>query len=358
MRQTPLYSEYARDGAKVVDFHGWALPVQFSGILDEHRHTREKAGLFDCSHMGEFMLRGQDALAAFERLVCADILGLKVGRCRYTAILNDQGGIVDDCVGMRLSEDEMYLVTNAGPLDEVAALLGAGNAGIENLTDQTAKIDLQGPLSRAILLDLGLDAVAPLKFWQVTRTEWRGYPMVVARAGYTGELGYELYMPNEAAAAVWRLLAARPEVKPCGLGARDTLRLEMGYPLNGEDLTPRTTPLEAEMGRFICWDKDFPGKEKVERQRAEDEYRRLTPVVSPNRRAPRHGFDLKCGGQTVGTVTSGAFGPSVGQGVGLAMIAPPYNAPGTELRAGPRDMPLETAEMPVYKNGTCRKKVQ
>ncbi len=358
MRQTPLYSEYARHGAKVVDFHGWALPVQFAGILEEHRHTREKAGLFDCSHMGEFHLRGDQAIHAFDRLVFSDMLGLKMGRCRYSGILNGQGGIVDDCVGMRLAEDELYVVTNAGPLEKVAALIGEEIPGVDNVSAQTAKLDLQGPLSRGILLELGLEAIAPLKFWQVTRAEWQGHPMIVARAGYTGELGYELYMPNAAAAKVWQLLVEHPDVMPCGLGARDTLRLEMGYPLNGEDVRPFTTPLEADMGRFICWDKHFPGKAVLERQREEGGYMRLTPIVSPNRRAPRHGFELKQDGATVGEVTSGTFGPSVGTGVGLAMLAPQYTGPGVSLTAGPRDMPVETTELPVYKEGTCRKKVQ
>lgn len=357
MRQTPLYPEYGRHGAKVVDFHGWALPVQFSGILDEHRQTRSKAGLFDCSHMGEFLLQGEEAIAAFNGLVFIDVFRLKVGRCRYTAILNAQGGIIDDCVAMRLAEDELYVVTNAGPLEEVAALIGEDRPGVAHVTAETAKIDLQGPRSRDILLEFGLDAIAPLKFWQVTRAAWQGHPMVIARAGYTGELGYELYMPNEAAAPVWRLLSGHPEVAPCGLGARDTLRLEMGYPLNGEDLTPATTPLEAGMTRFLSWETPFPGKEAVARQREQGDYPRLTPIVSPNRRAPRHGFELKRDGEVAGHVTSGTFGPSVGHGVGLAMIAPPHCEPGVQFEAGPRGMAVESAEIPVYKKGTCRKKV-
>ncbi|MCC6143378.1 MAG: hypothetical protein IT368_06195, partial [Candidatus Hydrogenedentes bacterium] len=151
MHQTPLFDEYARHGAKVVDFNGWALPVQFSGIVEEHLQTREKAGLFDCSHMGEFLLQGKEAIAAFDRLVYSDMINLAVGRCRYSAILNDDGGIIDDCVGLRLSEDEIYLVTNAGPLAEVEKLVCGGNSGAQQVSYDTAKIDLQGPLSRDIL---------------------------------------------------------------------------------------------------------------------------------------------------------------------------------------------------------------
>ncbi len=176
MRQTPLFSEYDACGAKVVDFHGWALPVQFSGILQEHQHTRTKAGLFDCSHMGEFVLTGADAIEGLDRLVYSDMVSLKPGRCRYTAILNDQAGIVDDCVGLRLDEDTLYLVTNAGPLDEVEGLLAqACGGGVKNLSAETAKIDIQGPLSRDVfLLACGMEGVADLKYWTGTQLVWEG----------------------------------------------------------------------------------------------------------------------------------------------------------------------------------------
>lgn len=353
MLKTPLFDEYAAHGAKVVDFHGWALPVQFSGIVQEHLHTRAKAGLFDCSHMGEFVLRGKDAIAAFDRLVYSDMLSLAVGRCRYSAILNERGGIIDDCVGLRLPEDELYLVTNAGPLDQVAESLLAFS-GIENVTEGTTKIDLQGPLSRDILLEIGLDAVASLKYWTGLKTQWRGEEIVVTRAGYTGELGYELFVPNAIGTELWRTLAAHPEVTPCGLGARDTLRTEVGYPLNGEDLNENKTPLESGMERFICWDKEFVGKAALETQR-EQPHSVLVAVKSLDRRAPRHGFELRHEGRTVGQVTSGTFGPSVGIGVGLADLPQELAGPGIRLSAGPRDLELETAEIPIYTGGTCRK---
>ena len=189
MRQTALFGEYEGLGAKVVDFNGWALPVQFAGIIKEHEHARTKAGVFDCSHMGEFVLRGAAALAAFEGLVFSDFAGLKVGPCRYSALLNERGGVIDDCVGLKLAEDELYLVTNAGPLDEVAALLAAKVPGVEDVSEATAKIDVQGPLARQVLLDLGFEGIADLKYWTGGRASWRGTAVVVARAGYTGELG-------------------------------------------------------------------------------------------------------------------------------------------------------------------------
>lgn len=354
MRQTPLHGEYAGLGAKVVDFNGWALPVQFSGIIDEHNHTRTKAGVFDCSHMGEFLLRGADALAAFDRLVFSDFGGLKIGPCRYSALLNERGGIIDDCVGLRLDADTFYLITNAGPLDKVAALLAEHVPGVENISDATAKIDVQGPLARQVLLDLGFEGIAPMKYWTGGRAQWRGTEIVVSRAGYTGELGYELYIPREIAVDLWRALIAHESCLPCGLGARDTLRLETSKPLNGEDLSEDITPLEAGMEKLVAWGKDFTGKAALEAQRAKNEYHRLVSIVSADRRAPRHHFEVKHEGQVVGHVSSGTFGPSLGCGVGFAYVPEALTAPGTALTCGPKDMPITVAEMPVYKHGTCR----
>lgn len=357
MQRTPLYDEYAAHGAKVVDFHGWALPVQFAGIVEEHLHTRTKAGLFDCSHMGEFLLRGEAAIQSFDRLVIGDICGLKTGRCRYTAILNDDGGIVDDCVALRLAEDEVYVVTNAGPLERAAALICAA-PGAQNLSDATAKIDVQGPLSREVLLSAGLDAVAPLKYWTGARAFWLGKEILVTRAGYTGELGYELFLPIDLASTAWRTLLAHPDTAPCGLGARDTLRTEMGYALYGEDVDESTTPIEARLDRFIDWHTEFPGKAKIEALRDRGGYRVLTAIKSQSRRAPRHGFEVKRDGAVAGVVTSGTFGPSVGCGVGLAMLEPDCAAPGMVLTAGPKEMEIVAAESPVYWGGTCRMKVE
>lgn len=354
MQYTPLHGEYAAHHGKVVDFHGWALPVQFAGIIEEHLHTRRQAGLFDCSHMGEFVLEGAEAIAAFDALVYADMINLRVGLCRYSAILNERGGVIDDCVGMKLSGDVMYLVTNAGPLDQVHGLLG-GVPGIRNVTAETTKIDLQGPLARDVLIALGFD-IADLSYWNGKATTWKGESIVVTRAGYTGEVGYELFVPNALGVELWRALAQHPAVAPCGLGARDTLRTEVGYPLNGEDLSEDRSPLESGMDRLVKWDKEFTGKAALEAQRRAGDYPVLVAIQSADRRAPRHGFEVKQDGAVVGTVTSGTFGPSVGLGVGLARLSQAVAAPGTPLTAGPRDLPIVVAALPVYTGGTCRKK--
>ncbi len=355
MRQTPLRDAYDNHGAKVVDFHGWALPVQFAGIIQEHQHTRSKAGLFDCSHMGEFVLKGESALAALDRLVFSDMRTLRVGLCRYSAILNEKAGIIDDCVALRLDDETLYLVTNAGPLDVVNDLL-SGAEGVTNVSDETAKIDLQGPLARDILLQLGFEALRSMKYWNGAAMKWEGHNIVVTRAGYTGEVGYEIFVPNEAAIPLWERLAAHPDVAPCGLGARDTLRTEVGYPLNGEDLALDKTPLESGMARLINWNKEFVGKAALVAQRDEGTHTVLTAIKTDSRRAPRHGFEIKHDGQVVGQVTSGTFGPSLGFGVGLADLPQHLAEPGTALTAGPKDLPIVTATLPVYQEGTCRKK--
>ncbi|MDZ4861153.1 MAG: glycine cleavage system aminomethyltransferase GcvT, partial [Candidatus Hydrogenedentes bacterium] len=300
MRRTPLYDEHLAMGGKVVDFHGWALPVQFSGIVEEHQHTRTKAALFDCSHMGEFSVRGKVAMQAFSELVCLNPFKVPVGRGKYGAMLQEDGGIIDDVIAFRLGEEDFFVVTNAGPLDTVSSRMTAG--GASDVSDATAKIDIQGPFARDILAT-EIPACTELKYYQARRSAWKGVDIVLARTGYTGELGYELFVPNRIAVDFWRALLAHPEVKPAGLGARDTLRTECCYGLSGQDFDASRTPLEAAMESFIAWDKDFVGKSALEAKRDAGGYPILTPIKTQDRRAPRHEFDVKHDGEIVGAVT-------------------------------------------------------
>lgn len=354
MRQTPLIKQHEACGGKVVDFHGWALPIQYEGIVQEHLHTRKQVSLFDCSHMGEFLVQGEAAIKAFDYLVFSDMLGLRVGRCRYSSLLNERGGIIDDLVVLRLSEDELYVVTNAGPLERVSKLILAQTPGALDVSDATAKIDVQGPLSREVLLRMGFGSLESLRFYTCCRTEWRGTPIIVARAGYTGELGYEFYVPNALAGPLWEALLEHPEVHPAGLGARDTLRLEMGYTLYGQDVDETKTTLEAGMGRFIYWGRDFVGREALCLKQEHNHYHVRTGLRSMDRRAPRAGFEVRYKGETVGVVTSGTYGPSVGYGIGMGYVPHPLATPGTPLTVGPKDVPVETAAFPFYNHGTFR----
>ncbi|MBM3288956.1 MAG: glycine cleavage system aminomethyltransferase GcvT [Candidatus Hydrogenedentes bacterium] len=352
MRRTPLHDEHVALGGKVVDFHGWALPVQFAGIIEEHHHARAKASLFDCSHMGEFVVRGEAAVRAFGGLVCLDPLKVPVGRGKYGAMLNDAGGIIDDVIAFRLGEFDFYVVTNAGPLDVVSARILEAS-GPSDVSDATAKIDIQGPIAREVLVNEIPECVA-LKYYQARRAQWRGIDIVLARTGYTGELGYELFVPNDVAVDLWRALLAYPDVKPAGLGARDTLRTEMCYGLSGQDFDESRTPLEAGMAGFIAWDKEFVGRDALIAKRGAGGLPVLTPIKTADRRAPRHGFDVKHEGEIVGVVTSGTFGPSVGCGIGLAYVPESFAAPGVRLTAGPRDLEIETTTIPIFGKGTCR----
>ena len=354
MRQTPLYDEHVDSGGKVVDFHGWALPVQFSGIVQEHHHTRTKAALFDCSHMGEFRIHGKDAIRAYAPLICSDPERLPLGRGRYGAVLNEDGGIIDDIITIRLAEEEWYVVTNAGPLEKVSRIFRGSHAGIEDVSDATAKIDIQGPLAREVLVR-EIPEAAALKYFNARPVRWKNVDLVLSRTGYTGELGYELFVPEAAAVSLWRALLAHSEVEPAGLGARDTLRTELGYLLSGQDFDESRTPLEANMNTFIAWDTEFTGKAALLDQQTKGGYAVIAAIKTADRRAPRHEFAVKVDGAVVGHVTSGTFGPSVGHGIGLAYVPQELAASGHALTAGPKDLPIETTSLPFYAAGTCRK---
>lgn len=357
MNRTPLYDEHTRLGGKIVDFNGWALPVQFTGIVQEHLHTRSKASLFDCSHMGEYRVIGAEAIEKFNREVMSDIAAIPVGRCRYGAILNEAGGIVDDIITFRMAEDELYVVTNAGPLEHVTARLQKDNPGLQHVSYETAKIDVQGPLARDKVLAAGFDAAKTLKYFNATWTTWEGTQVLLSRTGYTGELGYELFLPNDYAEQLWNTFLGMEDVEPAGLGARDTLRTEVGYNLSGQDFDESVSPLEASMESFVAWDQEFVGAAAVKAKRASEDYAVQVAVASPDRRAPRHDFEVYDGETLVGKVTSGTFGPSVGHGVGLARVDQRCAYPGSKLTAGARRLPLTVVELPFYKNGTCRMKV-
>lgn len=357
MRETPLYNEHVALGARIVDFNGWALPLQFKGIIQEHLHTRSGCSVFDCSHMGEYRVKGREAVEKYDGQVISDVGSIPLGRGRYGAILNESGGIIDDLITFRLGEDELYVVTNAGPLEAVTERLCRKRSGVENVSEETAKIDVQGPKSREYMLRLGFEGARGLKYFNAMWTVWEGREVVLSRTGYTGELGYEIFLPNELAPVLWRRLLDMEGVAPAGLGARDTLRTEVGYALSGQDFDQSVTPLEAGMEEYIAWETEFVGKKALQAKRDEGDYPVLVGIRSADRRAPRHKQELKAEGVAVGEVTSGVYGPSVGVGVGLARVPRDLAEPGIALTAGPKDLPVVTAKPPFYTGGTCRVKV-
>ena len=356
-KKTPLFDEHERLGGKIVDFNGWALPVQFAGILKEHLQTRAEASLFDCSHMGEYRIRGQEAIESYGKQIISDVSKIAVGRCRYGAILNEQGGIIDDLITFRMADDELYVVTNAGPLKSVTERICAGISGAEHVSYETGKIDVQGPHSRELVLKAGFKEAETLKYFNAAWTTWEGREVLLARTGYTGELGYELFMENDLAPKLWDLFLEMDGIGPAGLGARDTLRTEVGYALSGQDFDETVTPLEAGMAPFIAWDTDFVGKDALEQKRDAEDYPVQVGIITRSKRKPQHDFEVKRHGTAVGIVTSGTYGPSVDHGVGIARVPKALSEPGTQLTAGPKDLDIEVAEFPFYKKGTCRIKI-
>lgn len=351
---TPLYEECKKLGGRFVDFYGWYLPVQFEGIIAEHLHVRKWVGVFDCSHMSEFVIEGKENIAKFSKYSCENFSSLPVGKCRYTALVDVEGKIVDDIVGFKLDEETLFIVANAGTRENVAKIICGSEVGGEDISDELVKIDIQGPKSRDVLLSLGFEFIKDMKFWTGKECFWGKRILIATRAGYTGELGYEFYLSQDMGVDIWRMLVAHPVVKPCGLGARDTLRTEMGFPLSGQDITPGMTPLNASMDRFINWNHNFYGRDIILKQKEENTYPRLMGIKTSTRQAPRHGQKLLFNGVEKGIVTSGTYGPSVGTGVGIGYIDADVASPGKELFIEGKNLKVEVCEVPIYKNGTAR----
>ena len=357
MHKTALFNIHESLGGKIVDFNGWALPIQFAGIVKEHAQTRANASLFDCSHMGEYTVKGFDAIETFSKEIISDLTKIPVGRCRYGALLTESAGIIDDLITFRMAEDELYVVTNAGPLDIVTERLCANNPGMRNVSFETSKIDIQGPKARECALKAGFKDTEALKYFNAVWTEWEGQRILLARTGYTGELGYELFMPNDLAEKVWNRFQEMDCVEAAGLGARDTLRTEVGYGLSGQDFNTDYTPLESNMQPFIDWDTDFVGKDALVAQRDSNTHDVLVPIQTSSRKSPRHGFELFDGEQVVGEVTTGTFGPSVCFGIGFARVPQSLSSAGTKLTVGPKKIDVEVSTIPFYADGTCRMKL-
>jgi aminomethyltransferase len=369
--KTPLHAEHVALGARTVPFAGYAMPVQYpTGILSEHVWTREHAGLFDVSHMGQAALVGPDhatTAKALEALVPADILNLKPGRQRYTQLLADDGGILDDLMVARpanpLQDGELLLVVNASTKeDDYAHMAARLPAGVElRRFDDRALLALQGPQAEAALARLAPD-VASLAFMEVTQTMVGGIPAHVSRSGYTGEDGFEISVPADRAAELWRLLMDDEQVKPVGLGARDSLRLEAGLCLYGHDIDQKTSPVEAGLTWSIQKRRreegGFPGAARIQREIAEGPSR-VRVGLRPEGRAPaREGTPITApDGREVGTVTSGGFGPTVNGPVAMGYVAREASQPGTELALVVRGKPLPAKVTPMpfaphrYKRG-------
>jgi aminomethyltransferase len=355
LKQTPLHSLHRSLGARMVAFAGYEMPLQYpEGILAEHLHTRAQAGLFDVSHMGQLLLSGGDAAAALETLVPGDISGLAAMRMRYTLLLNQQGGILDDLMVTRLANGALLVVVNAATKDadfaQLQACLGTGIA-IERLDDR-ALLALQGPAAAEVLERL-VDEVARLPFLTAAKIMLAGQPALVTRSGYTGEDGFEISLSAASAETLARRLLAEPEVKPAGLGARDSLRLEAGLCLYGHDIDETTTPVEADLAWTIAKrrreDGGFPGSAIILDQLAHGP-RRKRVGIRPKGRAPaREGTPIvDLAGDAIGRVTSGGFGPSLAAPVAMGYVDAVHAVLGTPMGLTVRGSarPAKVARLP------------
>jgi len=356
LRHTPLYAKHTALGAKMVPFAGWEMPIQYAGIVAEHRAVRGAAGLFDLSHMGEFFFEGAGALAAIDRLISSDIAGLEVGHARYGLLTNEKGTIVDDVIVYRFAPDRLAMVVNAANIDKDAAHvrrhLPAG-VRFDDLSEQTALIAPQGPRAAKILSRVAAMNVDDLMPFGVTATKVAGVAATVARTGYTGEDGFEVFVPNADAPRVWdELLAAGKAdgIQPIGLGARDTLRLEARFSLYGNEIDETTGPIEAGLGWTCKLDKEFVGRDVIAKAKEEGPKRRIAGLVVEGGVA-RHGHPVTDKGAPVGVVTSGTFGPTVQRNIALAYVPVALSKVGTPVavRIREKDVAATVVKTPFYR---------
>ena len=365
LQRTPLYAEHVRAGGKMVPFAGYEMPIQYpTGIVAEHRAVRQNAGVFDLSHMGELFFHGDAVGAALDRLVSSDIAGLAVGHARYGLLTNERGTIVDDVIVYRLADDEYLMVVNAANIAKdrahLEALLPAG-ISMDDRSLEMALIAVQGPRAATILsavtdLEVRERSIETVPPFGVVRARVAASRAIVARTGYTGEDGFEVFVDNDRATQVWsRLMAAGAStgIIPIGLGARDTLRLEARFSLYGNDIDETTDPIEAGLGWTTDLDKEFLGRDRIAAIKARGPVRRIVGLVVEGGVA-RHGHAVIHDGAIVGQVTSGTFGPTVQKNIALAYVPVELATVGTALavRIRERDVPAKVVKTPFYRRAT------
>jgi len=356
-KKTPLYDEHVKARARLVPFAGFDMPVQYSGIIDEHRAVRTAMGIFDLSHMGEFRVTGADALNAIDSLVTNDIRGLAEHQVRYTPMCYRDGGIVDDLLVYRFP-DHLMLVVNASGIEKDLAWIRSNSGGglqVEDISDQTALIAVQGPKAEAFLQQFTDAHLTDIGYYHFTTGDFAGKNAIISRTGYTGEDGFELYVRDVDAPAVWQTIVERgtPEgLKLVGLGARDTLRLEAGYMLYGNDIDQTTNPLEAGLGWTVKFgEHDFVARDVLERVKADGVKRRMVAIDMRDRGIPRQHSPIHAEGQPVGELTSGTFSPSFEHGIGLGYVETARAKIGADIQVAIRgqEHPAQIVRKPMYK---------
>ena len=356
--QTPLLKRHRDLKALMAPFGGWDMPIQYEGIIVEHGWCRKKAALFDICHMGEFLFQGDFEACGLEDVFTFSVKTIPVGRSRYGFLLNGQGGIIDDLIVFRLAQDKAMIVTNAATIARDFSVINSRLRGgcFTDISRDTGKLDVQGPLAREVMLSLFGEKIATIPYFKWIDLEVLGVAAIVSRTGYTGELGYEIFLPATRVCELWDLLLKDGRVRVAGLGARDILRLEMGYSLYGSDIDETTTPLEAGLEVFVNFDKDFVGRDALLNQKSQGLTRRKAAFQVDGRRAPRDGYQICSGEETVGSVTSGVFSPALGRGIGIGFVKPSAALIGTPLTIRHERISMEATvcELPFYRDGSLR----
>jgi aminomethyltransferase len=348
LKRTPFYEKEIEAGGKMIDFGGWELPVQYEGILKEHKIVREKAGLFDVSHMGIILVKGEDARDFIQSLITNDLESIETGQALYSPMCNDDGGTIDDLVVYQIAEDEYFVVVNAVNVDKDFDWF-CSNApdelSINNLSSSIAQLAIQGPKAQEILQKITDFDLSKIKFFHfAANVSLVGGEGIVSRTGYTGEDGFEIYVNAKDGPALWDaiLQAGQEDIAPIGLGARDTLRFEAKLPLYGHELTQEISPIEAGLWVFVRPEKkvDFHGKAVLAAQKAEGPKRKLVEFEMIGRGVPREKYPVTYGGKEIGWVTSGMYAPTLEKNLGLAIVPAELTEPGTKIEVVIRDQPV------------------
>lgn len=366
LKHTALSQAHRQSGARLVDFAGWEMPIQYEGILAEHRAVRADIGLFDVSHMGRFQIQGSDAVPFIDWLVTNDVQSIEIGQAQYNTMCYEDGGIIDDLLVYRLP-DRILAVVNASNKDKDLKWMQEHTEGldvqIDDLTEQTALLAVQGPKAQQLLSRLTSADLDQIPYYRFTQAEVAKSWSFLSRTGYTGEDGFEIWLPADEANKVWQTLLAVGldlGVKPCGLGARDTLRLEMGYCLYSHEIDQTTNPLEAGLGWIVKLDKpDFIGKEALVSQKAKGLTRRLVGIKLEQKHTPvpRQNYPIFQNGEQIGSLASGTISPLLGIGIATGYVPNEFAKPGTNLVIPMREKLYEAkvTRMPFYKNGSIRR---
>ena len=363
LKRTLLASAHKKLGAQMVDFGGWYMPVFYTNVIDEHENTRKKAGLFDICHMGEIMIKGVKSQNLVQRLVTKNIEAMPIGKIHLTVMCNEKGGIIDDLTIYKLAEDEYMLVTNASTkekdLDQILKVkkqMGLNDSGAKviDISTGTAKLDLQGPRSKLILKKICSADLDLLKFYNFVKCKILNMETIISQSGYTGELGFEMYFKMKAVVKIWNkllIIGKKWGLKPIGLGARDTLRLECGMNLYGHEINEEIHPLQSRYGWVVNFDKEFVGKEALGKIKVKGWTRQLVGFEMVGRGIARNGYPIFSNKQEIGQVTSGTYSPTLKKAIGMAYVDKKYDKLGTMVEIKIRDnlVRAQIVKLPFYK---------